>query len=79
MFLLGLTRCSLSTTQMKQYYIKSANVKKFCKGHGKRVSKDFLEALDRYMEKKLLQAVAEHNGGKKTLDIALAGYILGNK
>lgn len=75
----GLTGYSISTTHMKQYYIKSANVKKFCKSHGKRVSKDFLEALDRHMEKKLLQALTEHNGGKKTLDIALAGYILGNK
>lgn len=46
---------------------------------GKRVSKDFLEALNRYVHKKLIQAVQEHNGGKKTLDAALAGYILGNK
>jgi hypothetical protein len=64
---------------MKQYYIKTANVKKFCKSHGKQVSKDFLEALERHLEKKLLQAINEHNGGKVRMDIALAGYILGNK
>lgn len=64
---------------MKTKYITVSNVKKFCKSHGKRVSKDFLEALDRHLEKKLLQAMAEHNGGKVTLDSAVAGYILGNK
>ena len=75
----GLTGTLISTTHMKQYYIKTANVKKFCKSHGKQVSKDFLEALERHLEKKLLQAINEHNGGKVRMDIALAGYILGNK
>jgi hypothetical protein len=27
----------------------------------------------------VLEALQEHNGGKKTLDSALAGYVLGNK
>jgi len=60
-------------------YIKPSAVKKFVKSHGKRTSKEFLEALDRYLENKLLVATKEHNGGKKTLDSALAGYIFGNK
>lgn len=64
---------------MKLQYIKPASVKKFVKSHGKRTSKEFLEALDRYLEAKVLVAIREHNGGKKTLDVALAGYILGNK
>jgi len=60
-------------------YIKPSAIKKFVKSHGKRTSKEFIEALDRYTENKLLQAIREHNGGKKTLDSAIAGYILGNK
>jgi hypothetical protein len=63
----------------KTNYIKTSSVKKFAKSHGKRVSADFALALDRYIEKKVLQAIQEHNGGKKTLDIALASYILGNQ
>lgn len=64
---------------MKLNYIKPAAVRKFVKSHGKRTSKEFLEALDRYLEAKLLTATKEHNGGKKTLDAALAGYIFGNR
>lgn len=60
-------------------YIKTSAVKKFAKSHGKRVSKDFIEALDRYVCVKILSALSEHNGGKKTLDSGLAHYILGNK
>jgi hypothetical protein len=65
---------------MSLHYIKASAVRKFVKvTHEKRVSKEFLIALDRFVEKKLIQAMQEHNGGKKTLDSALAGYILGNK
>lgn len=64
---------------MSQHYIKTANVKKLANLHGKRAGKDFIEALDRLVERKVLQALQEHNGGKKTLDSALAGFILGNK
>jgi hypothetical protein len=66
-----------STT--KTAYIKTSSVKKFAKSHGKRVSAEFLSALDRWVENKVLLATKEHNGGKKTLDASLAGYILGNQ
>lgn len=66
-------------TKMSLHYIKASAVRKFVKTYGKRVSKEFLESLDRLVEKKLSQASTEHNGGKKTLDSAVAGYILGNK
>lgn len=63
---------------MKLKYINTAGVKKFCKQeYGKRVSKDFLAQLDYYLQNKLRSACSEHNGGKKTLDNALAGYVLG--
>jgi hypothetical protein len=62
----------------KTHHIKSSAVRKFAKSHGKRVSVEFLSALDRYVENKVLIATKEHNGGKKTLDAAVAAYILGN-
>ena len=46
--------------------------------HGKRAGKDFILVLDRLVERKVLEALKEHNGGKKTLDLSLASYILGN-
>lgn len=63
----------------KTNYIKTSTVRKFAKSHGKRVSPDFLAALDRYVENKILIATKEHNGGKRTLDASIAGYILGNQ
>jgi hypothetical protein len=63
---------------MKLHYIKASSVKKEAKlVHGKRVSKEFLHALDLLVERKLREACKEHNGGKKTLDASLAGYIIG--
>ena len=64
---------------MKAQFIKPAAVKKLIKSHGKRTSKDFIEALDRYVERAVLRAVAEHNGGKKTIDADVAAYVLGNR
>ena len=60
------------------YYIKAKNIKDKASGHGKRVSKDFLEAFERFVHDKLLDCLEEHNGGKKTLDASLASYMLGN-
>lgn len=64
---------------MKAQFIKPAAVKALIKSHGKRTSKDFIEALDRYVERALARAAAEHNGGKKTVDASVAGYVLGNR
>lgn len=57
--------------------IKASSVRKLAKQNGKRVSAEFLAALDRYIEQKVVLACAEHNGGKKTLDSGLAAYFLG--
>lgn len=64
---------------MSQQYIKTSAIKKLAKANCKRAGKEFINALDRYVEKKVMEALREHNGGKKTLDSALAGYILGIK
>ena len=66
-------------TLNKTHYIKSAAVRKLIKSHGKRTSAEFLTQLDRWLEAKIEDACKEHNGGKKTLDAALASYMLGNR
>ena len=61
----------------KTHYIKAAAVRKLIKSHGKRTAAEFLASLDRYVQEKVEVACKEHNGGKKTLDAAVAGYIFG--
>jgi hypothetical protein len=64
----------------KLLFIRSAAVKALiAKTYGKRTGKDFLEALDRFVEAKVKAAAAEHNGGKKTVDGSVAAYHLGNR
>jgi hypothetical protein len=67
------------TTPIKTQLIKSAAVRKLIKSHGKRTSSEFLAQLDRWLQVKVEDACKEHNGGKKTLDAALASYMLGNR
>jgi hypothetical protein len=67
------------TTSNKTLLIKSAAVRKLIKSYGKRTSAEFLAQLDRYLAAKIEDACKEHNGGKKTLDAALAAYMLGNR
>lgn len=61
----------------KTQYIKPAALKRLAKQHGKRVGSDFIAALDGHIERKMGEAIAEHNGGRKTLDAAIFGYIFG--
>jgi pantothenate kinase type III len=49
---------------MKLQYIKASAVRAEAKAHGKRASKDFIEALDRLV-------------GRKTMDAGVAGFVLG--
>ena len=67
------------TTTNKTHYIKTAAIRKLIKSYGKRTSADFVASLDRYVQAKVEEACKEHNGGKKTLDAALAAYMLGNR
>jgi hypothetical protein len=64
---------------IKPHYIKAAAVRKLVKSHGKRTATEFLIALDRFVQAKVEDSCKEHNGGKKTLDAALALYMLGNR
>lgn len=64
----------------KLAYIRPAAIRALIRQTtGKRVSKDFLAALDRFVEAKVKLAAAEHNGGKKTVDASVAAYHLGNR
>jgi len=64
---------------MKAQYIKPAAVKKLIKSHGKRTAAEFILALDAYVERAIIRAASEHNGGKKTVDASVAGHTLGNR
>jgi len=62
----------------KLQYIKGSAVKALIRNTtGKRTSKEFLEALDRYVAMKVAKCAQEHNGGKKTVDGSVAAYTLG--
>ena len=65
----------MATTKLTN--IRASAIRRLAKQNGKRVSADFLAALDRYVEQRVTLACAEHNGGKKTLDQGLAAYFLG--
>lgn len=64
---------------MSIMYIKPSAIRKVVKSGGKRTSAEFLAALDRYVERAIARAIAEHNGGKKTLDASVCGHVLGNR
>ena len=55
--------------------IKPSAVKAIAKKYSKRTGKDFLVMLNTHVHKKLAQAIAEHNGGKKTLDGEVGAFI----
>ena len=64
---------------MKAQYIKPAAVKKLIKSHGKRTAAEFILALDAYVERAIIRAASEHNGGAKTVNASVAGHVLGNR
>ena len=60
-------------------YLVVSKVKSRAKDAGKRAGKDFLMRLDAFIDRKLEEALNTHNGGKRTLDGAVADYVLGAK
>lgn len=55
--------------------LRSSAVKAFCRQRDRRVSAGFMASLDYMLRRKLALACAVHNGGKKTLDPAVAAYV----
>jgi hypothetical protein len=64
---------------MTTKYIKPSAVRAAVKAGGKRTSAEFIAALDYYVARAIARAIAEHNGGKVTIDAAVAGHVLGNR
>ena len=58
-------------------YIVTSHVRRLVNEHGKRCSVEFLEALDRHVAEKIEEALAVHNGGKRTLDATIISYVTG--
>ena len=48
--------------------LKASEIKKLVKEGNKRCSKEFIAALEAAVAKKVAKCIAEHNGGKKTVD-----------
>lgn len=61
---------------MSTTYIRTSIVRRLAKANGKRVSKAFLYAVDAYIERKIIAACNEHNGGRKTLTADIAAYCI---
>lgn len=60
---------------MKLRFIRPSVARKYLKEKGRRVSPSFLYAFDAFLQRKFDQAASVHNGGKKTLDAEVAGFI----
>lgn len=54
--------------------IKPSVVRAIAKSLGKRVSKDFLDLLNSHVVRKIEDCATTHNGSKKTIDAAVAGF-----
>jgi hypothetical protein len=54
--------------------IKESAIRKIAKHYGRRVSKEFLNQLNQFVLSKVRDACITHNGSKKTLDAAVAGF-----
>lgn len=57
--------------------LNKAEVRKMAKEAGKRVSPDFLSALEFQVREKVRACVELHNGGKKTLTPEAVHFIFG--
>ena len=58
--------------------IKASEVKKAVKVGEKRCSKEFIAAFEEHVKAALNKCIQENNGGKKTLDAAVAHLIFGS-
>lgn len=58
-----------------QQFVRHGNVRTYVNRQGKRCSREFLALLERFIAIKLETACQTHNGGRKTLDAGVAGYV----
>lgn len=60
-------------------FLKPTATKQYCNKLGRRVSVEFLNALDLKIEVILDRACRQFNGGAKTLDATVLGFVSGAK
>lgn len=58
-------------------YLVVSKIKTLASKKGRRVGKDYIDYLDRFVEEKIDRACETHNGGKITLDKSIASLTLG--
>jgi len=61
----------------KLRYISASWIRRTAKGCNRRVSREFLGALNRHVFDLVVKSCAVHNGGKKTLDALVLNYAAG--
>lgn len=59
---------------MKTKHIKSAAVKSLCKEHGRRISEEAMHIIDDKVRRYIHRCADMHNGGKKTIDVAVVNH-----
>ncbi len=67
----------MATEEVQAPFIRQSVVKKAIKAAGKKAGSDFMQTLEDIVAVKVAKCIAEHNGGRKTLDAAVAKLIFG--
>jgi len=62
---------------MSLQFLQVSKVRARVNENGKRVSTEFLLALDDLVRRKVDAACSVHNGGRKTLDASVLGFVSG--
>jgi hypothetical protein len=63
--------------RMSLHYLQVSKVRARVNENGKRVSEEFLLALDDMVRSRIDAACRVHNGGRKTLDAPVLGFVTG--
>jgi len=62
-------------TKRHLIYLNRKAVARTIRENGRRAGEDFLQHLDEWIHRKITRACEVRNGGKKTLDVTVAGHV----
>lgn len=68
----------MKKTTRKSSIICVKQVRNIIRAGGKQAKPEFIDALERFVNKKLKQAIETPNGKCKRLDATIAGFVFGN-
>jgi hypothetical protein len=68
----------MKKTTRKSSIICVKQVRKIIQAGGMQAEPEFIDAFERFMNKKLQQAIQTPNGKCKRLDASIAGFVFGN-